>query len=523
METLMQVDGVLPCHDVLRPAGSLPYDSLTTECSQRSRTHKGSLVALRCAVVASWRCVVLFVKMLPHRPSPKKKRPILSTLVGVVLRNWFPFCMLALVGVSYCTSEWGKKGGWLRAELTIHPFGTFFILFLQGFEVDMSQLTLAAERWDLHMLIQFINFVLVPGVTVAVFILTALPLCNAFCTQETPMYILIFGGAIVSCLPPPISTGILMTAMAGGNTNVALFNVFIGQFICLFATPAWLFWILASSLAVEKLIPKDSFNVPKLQIAWKLVQSVMLPMAVGKMVHLLTPTALLRPFSSKYVTRRGVSSWLLLAVIYAASCDTWSSEVPLDMTSVLLVAFTSLVLQLLFLGLNYFIIFSLPHLRSSKRADLVPSFMCSNQKSLQFGVTFLNLLFGKTPDMGVLYVPLLVNHIVQLTVSSVTVGIMHDWVQREPNRKSHTVMQKAHTSNRKWTDETVSPPPPADRSRDKEGKDKGPPQKQTHLSRHAVRQTGHAGRAANGQHRKRPSEDEESDCEQPTLPHANGA
>jgi sodium/bile acid cotransporter 7 len=102
------------------------------------------------------------------------------------------------------------------------------IFFNSGLSLKTEDLKKALFTIRIHAFIQIFTLAFIPS---AVFCLVQL-------LSYTSLDIWLRTGLLViSCMPPPVSSAVIMTKAVGGNEAAAIFNSVFGSFLGIFVTP----------------------------------------------------------------------------------------------------------------------------------------------------------------------------------------------------------------------------------------------------------------------------------------------
>ena len=149
-----------------------------------------------------------------------------------------------------------------------------------------------------------------------------------------------------------------------------------------------------------------------------------LPSIIGILVKLFLPFAAgqaLRPLLIGLLERRKklvgrADRTVILLIIYSAFCDSVLAGLWTRYSPFVILEIFALVAALLGISLVAVIAGSralgLPH------ADEVAAVFCGSQKSLANGAPIAQIIFGSSPVLGMIMLPLLLYHQLQLLVSS---------------------------------------------------------------------------------------------------------
>jgi len=309
--------------------------------------------------------------------------------------DWFLPGMAVAVALAFAFPEPGADGGWMHPEL-LTKAGVALIFFLHGVAMSFDALKAGAFRWRLHLLVQLSTFVLFPILGLAM---------------------LLLGGGLVSpsvrvgffflcALPSTVSSSVAMTAAAKGNVPAAVFNATLSSLIGVAVTPALTAWYLGSS---------GGRTQPLSDVVVDMIVWLVLPLVVGQIAR----RWLAGWASRNKATINAVDKLTILLLVYTSFCDSvvmniWSGhETDAVWTSV-----ASLVLFWLVLGL----IWGACRLLGFSTEDRIAAVFCGSKKTLASGVPMARILFGDTPDLALILLPIMIYHPLQLLICGVLAG-----------------------------------------------------------------------------------------------------
>jgi sodium/bile acid cotransporter 7 len=310
--------------------------------------------------------------------------------------NGFILGMLAAVALAFLFPEPGSHHGSLHASLLTNA-GIALILFLQGLSLAFEKIKSSAGNWRLHTLIQSFTFVFFPIVGLGIYALFPLVWPDAPPALRQ-------GFLFLCVLPSTISTSVVLTAVAGGNTAGALFNAAFSNILGVLVTP-----VLVQLLMHAAGGGGGSFGPLLLKISLL----TLAPFALGMA---------LRPAIKDWIDARKpwitrLSNGVILFIVYAAFCDSVQEQL-WERHGFALTAKAFLGVLLLFLGMSALIYGSLRLLRLT-RGDAITAYFCSVKKTLALGVPLALLIFGETADLPLLLLPILFYHPVQLLLNGI--------------------------------------------------------------------------------------------------------
>lgn len=315
-------------------------------------------------------------------------------------RLWLPDPFLIGMGLAVLLA-WlfprpGAKGGWLHPELVTNV-GVSLIFFLHGLALPFAALKAGTLKWRLHVLVQSCTYLLFPAMG-----LVLLKLAGGMMSDGLRL-----GFFFLAALPSTVSSSVAMTATARGNVAAAVFDATLSSLIGVVATPALLAWFSET---------KAGSSMPLAGVILDLVRWLVLPLVVGQ---------LLRPWLGVWAGRNKrlinrVDRGTILLLVYTSFCESmaqgvWSGQAGRDLALTLLgsvlllaaaLAITSTACRLL--GFN--------------RDDRIAAIFCGSKKTLASGVPMAQLIFGQSPLLGLVLLPIMVYHPLQLIVCGVMAG-----------------------------------------------------------------------------------------------------
>ncbi|XP_059482646.1 sodium/bile acid cotransporter 7-like [Neocloeon triangulifer] len=325
--------------------------------------------------------------------------------------NWLLVGILFAIIFAQIDPSIGSRGGLLRPEITVKYFCVAGIFFISGLSLKSEQLYLAIRQVRLHVFIQCFTLFLFP-LLVQVFVFFLRPLgLNEWIVK---------GLVTVSCMPPPVSSAVILTRAVGGNEAAAIFNSAFGSFLGIIVTPLTLLYFLG----VSTLVPLVSTVI-------QLGMTVLLPLLFGQISRRAAGN-----WAQKNSPLLGFLSQLaLLLVIYATFCDTFINDAGhMDASDILFAILFVVLLQVGLMSL-VFSITSRLH-RWFSPSDVVAILFCSTHKSLTLGIPMLRILFGGYAHLSQISLPLLVYHPTQILLGSIVAAPLREWL-RDSHHKSH--------------------------------------------------------------------------------------
>ncbi|XP_069412853.1 sodium/bile acid cotransporter 7 isoform X1 [Ovis canadensis] len=266
-------------------------------------------------------------------------------------KEWFMIGIVLAIAGAKLEPSIGVNGGPLKPEITVSYIAVATIFFNSGLSLKTEELTSALVHIKLHLFIQIFTLAFFPAAVWLFLQLLSITPINEW---------LLKGLQTVGCMPPPVSSAVILTKAVGGNEAAAIFNSAFGSFLGIVVTPLLLLLFLGSSS-----------SVPFTSIFSQLFMTVVVPLIIGQIVRRYIKDWLERkqpPFGA-------VSSSVLLMIIYTTFCDTFSNpSIDLDKFGLLLVLFIICSIQLSFMLLTFIFSTRNPNAEDRVRRPRVPLF-----------------------------------------------------------------------------------------------------------------------------------------------------
>lgn len=314
--------------------------------------------------------------------------------------DWFLKGMLIAVALAFIWPAPGAKGGFLHPEL-LNKIGIALVFFLNGLGLSLASLKDGALRWKVHLLIQTSTFLIFP-------ILGWLLLKASGGWMSADLQT---GFFYLCALPSTVSSSVALTVAARGNVPVAVFNATLSSLIGVVLTPFWMAWILGRS--------GTGFAVGP--VILDLLIWVVLPLVIGQFARPLLGT-----WASHNKSRIQIVDRLtILTLVYTSFADSvqqgiWSNYGPIVLLETILGS-TLLFVSVLALTRVFSRFLGLPV------EDKIAAVFCGSKKTLASGVPMAHLIFGANPALGLILMPIMIYHPLQLAVGGV---LAQRWAER---------------------------------------------------------------------------------------------
>jgi sodium/bile acid cotransporter 7 len=304
--------------------------------------------------------------------------------------NGFLLGLAGAVVLAFLLPAPGARGGVLHAEL-VNNFGIALILFLQGLSLAFEKVKRGAGNWRLHLVIQSFTFLAFP--------LTGLLLHWLIPLLWPGQPPAVRDGFLYLCvLPSTVSTSVVLTAVAHGNTAGALFNAALSNLLGVFVTP----------ILVELLMRTTGQSGALGPLLLKIILLTLVPFFAGMA---------LRPRVKHWVDAHKawvarISNTVIVFIVYSAFCDSVAERIwthhGAGMTGLVLFWVT-----VLFAAMSGLIGLTCRALKLN-REDAIAAYFCSVKKTLAMGVPLAMLIFGTRSDLSLILLPIMFYHPLQL-------------------------------------------------------------------------------------------------------------
>jgi len=304
----------------------------------------------------------------------------------------FLLLLFAAVALGGLLPQLGRSGGILHIDYYTN-YGISAVFLLYGLTLSWERVRAGALNWRLHLVVLAATFIVYPVLVWGVGELAG-PLIGANAK---------LGFFYLAASPSTISSSVAMTSIAGGNVAGAVFNASLSSLVGVVATPLWVNWYLAQTGQAFALGP----------VILKIVLLVLAPIVIGQALRPLLAAWIARQTLLVKVLDRGT----VLAIVFNSFADSvadgvWRGH---GVALVVSVALGSLALLAAMFGLIALVCRAL----GFARADTIAGLFCGTKKSLASGVPMAKLMFGNSPTVGVIILPFVVYHLVQLVAASI--------------------------------------------------------------------------------------------------------
>jgi sodium/bile acid cotransporter 7 len=311
--------------------------------------------------------------------------------------NGFILGLFAVVLLAFIFPDPGARNGWLHPDL-VQNVGIALILFLQGISMPLEKVRKWAGNWKLHVIIQSFTFLIFPLVGLGfAWVLHQISPAEPPALRDGFLYLCV--------LPSTVSTSVVLTSVAGGNTAAAILSAAFSNIVGVIVTP------LLVTLLMQASGKTGTGSLGPLLLDITLL--TLLPFAAG--VGLRRFVCDWVDANKKWVNR--ISNSVILFFVYSAFCDSVKQKI-WHQYGILLTAQILLGVAILF-GTVSALIYLAVRLARLNREDSIAAYFCSVKKTLAMGVPLAMLIFGSRSDLSLILLPIMFYHPFQLLTNGI--------------------------------------------------------------------------------------------------------
>lgn len=314
---------------------------------------------------------------------------VLAILVMILLGKFFP------------------QAGIYRGPVDLDKLsdvGVFLIFFFYGLKLSPDKLRSDLGNIKLHAVVQIATFILFP--------LIVMVAMHFFLTPAT--YQLWLGAFFMAALPSTVSSSVVMVSIAKGNVPAAIFNASLSSLVGVFITPLWMGFVLASG----RMQMGDMSGV-----IVKLICQVLFPVAAGMLLNRRWGNWALSHAKSLKLFDQSI----ILSIVYMSFSESFSRNLFSELSYV---NFMALLLGVILL---FYLVYGIISITSKSfgfnREDRITALFCGSKKSLVHGTVMSSILFAGMGSLGILLLPIMVYHALQLVIVSFIAQRMGDEVE----------------------------------------------------------------------------------------------
>ena len=363
-----------------------------------------------------------------HKASFKSRLSVVyhHWITQFLISQWFFIGLAIFIVLARFFPNFARSGGTIRGQYSI-GYGAVIVIFLQsGLSMSTKKLLINMGNWRAHLVVLVISFLVTSSIMYG--FCCAIKAAN---DDQIDDWVLI-GIIMTATCPTTVSSNVVMTTKAKGNALLCLCEVFIGNVLGAFITPA-LAQMYMSSGPMTFGNPAADTSVKKLyaDVMKQIGLSVFIPLFVGQVLQNVFPKQVTWFLTTFKMNK--VGSFCLLLIMWSSFSTAFHQHAFTSVSHVCIIflCFFNVGIYLFFTAVCYvcarpwFIlsIFRLePDEHSSKcyticykifrpfyynKRDTITVMLCGAAKTAALGVSLISAQYGDDSEhLGKLLVPL---------------------------------------------------------------------------------------------------------------------
>jgi len=269
----------------------------------------------------------------------------------------------------------------------ITDIGISFIFLFYGLKLSPSQFKMGFLNYRVHFVVQLTTFLVFP-----ILAFLFIPFFEEGTNSQ--LWLALF---FLAALPSTVSSSIVMVSLAKGNLPTAIFNASLSGLLGIVITPLWMSLFMDSATELQ-------FG----EVIYKLFLQIILPLIIGLILQ-----KYLGNLARKYSRQLGLfDKSIILLIVYSSFSTSFSTDL-FEMVNLReLLKLVSLILILFILV--YFGLSLLCKILGFSIENSITTKFCGTKKSLVHGSVMVKILFGNSSNLGLLLLPIMIYHILQL-------------------------------------------------------------------------------------------------------------
>lgn len=369
----------------------------------------------------------------------------------VLSKYWFDVALAILIVIGYYFPNFARSGGLIKGEITI-GYGAVFIIFLgSGLSMKTNSLLENILHWRAHITVFSLEFVITS------FIIFQIACLIRSCADPILSDWILAGLIITGCCPTTVSSNVVMTTQADGNTLLTLCEVFLGNLAGTFITPTMVQLYFQGSWKFANPANGTSITEVYRHVFKQIAISVVVPLFLGQVAQNVVPNKT-KWFLTTFKINK-VGSVMLLLIMYSSFSTAFyqHSFESVSSKSLTFLCTFDVVIYILFTVICYFVSrpcfiksyfntepndhtsriynfsYALFHPFYYTRKDTVSVMLCGGAKTAALGVTLVSSQYGNDhPHLGELLVPLVLYQAIQVITAGLLTPFMKRWIHSDP-------------------------------------------------------------------------------------------
>ncbi|KAH6620505.1 SBF-like CPA transporter family-domain-containing protein [Boeremia exigua] len=357
-------------------------------------------------------------------PSMSTCKTITQWILWFLKDQWFLLAMCAIILVSSQVQVPASQQKIKRTVITYLSVSVIF--FINGCTLPTRLLIENYMRWKLHFFVQLQCYLVCSAATFAM-----VSLCATNPKFMDPW--LLIGFLFVGSAPTTMSSNVVMTRQAHGNTALTVVQSVIGQFLCPFLSPVIVQMYLSSGAWYSQVLEKGSgYGEIYRRVFMQLGLSLFLPMAVGQAVQYFFGRTCKKVFVDWKLTK--LSSLALLTLVWQTFDQAFQNKAfeSVKKSNIIFIVFICATLYFLWTALCFTAsIVWLP------KKDVIACCYCCPAKALAMVVPLTSVMYiNISPlEQSKMQIPAIIFQAFQVGMGGLMTIAFRRWIRSEEERE----------------------------------------------------------------------------------------
>ncbi|RDI87989.1 hypothetical protein Vi05172_g1775 [Venturia inaequalis] len=356
----------------------------------------------------------------------------IKSLLWYFKDQWFLIALGVLIAIA---SQVQVPASQQELKTTVVTYLCVSIIFLMtGCTLPTRTLIENYSRWKIHLFVQVQCFLMTSAVLFGV--------VSAAATNEDFMDAgLLIGLIFAGCIPTTISSNVVMTGQAHGNTALTVVQSTLGNFLGPFLTPVLISMYTSTGAWYTKVLPSDNGGYGEIyrRVFKQLGLSIFVPLVAGQIIQNVFPKQTKHVFTRFKLSKLG--SFCLLVIIWQTYDQAFSSGAfqSIKPSNIIFIVFISIALFFIFLAVCFFTsTLWLP------RQDTISVCYCVPAKTPAMGVPLANVMFiGLSAQLeSKIQIPMVIYQGLQIVAGSLLTMAFRHWIRPEEEAKARVKLEE---------------------------------------------------------------------------------
>ncbi|KAF1974283.1 hypothetical protein BU23DRAFT_461644 [Bimuria novae-zelandiae CBS 107.79] len=358
-------------------------------------------------------------KNVDNKSNHTKRQNLVNNLKWLIKDQWFLLAMGIIILIASQVQVPSSRQPIKRTIVTY--LSVSIIFFVNGCTLSPRVLLANYKKWKIHAFVQLQCYLVTSALAFAIVSLCA--------TSPTFMDAwLLIGFLILGSAPTTMSSNVVMTRQAHGNTALTVVQSVIGNFLCPFLTPVLLQMYLSSGAWYsDVLVSGDNYAEIYRRVFKQLGLSLFVPMAIGQVVQYVFPAPTKKVFVDWKMMK--LSSFALLALVWQTFDQAFCSGAfdSVKASNIVFIVFIDIALYFLWLS----ICFAASTAWLSKQ-DIIACCYCCPSKALSMVVPLSSVMYINVSavDLSKLQIPAIIFQAVQVAIGGILTAVFRGWIKQ---------------------------------------------------------------------------------------------